>query len=166
MERKYCQECGSELVEKYLENEGMIPFCPECGQYRFPMYNVAVSMIVVNRKNNKILLIRQYGKPFFILVAGYVSRTESLEHAAAREIREETGMTDSSLTFNRTQFFEPSNTLMCNFTAFVDDDSELSTNEEIDSYRWFTPDEARENILQNSLASYFLNAYLDESTNL
>ena len=142
MERKYCQECGSELIEKYLENEGMIPFCPECGKYRFPMYNVAVSMIVVNRKNNKILLIRQYGKPFFILVAGYVSRTESLEHAAAREIREdrteslehaaareireETGMTVSSLTFNRTQFFEPSNTLMCNFTAFVDDDSELS----------------------------------------
>ena len=74
-------------------------------------------------------------------------------------------MTDSSLTFNRTQFFEPSNTLMCNFTAFVNDDSELSTNEEIDSYRWFTPDEARENILQDSLASYFLNAYLDESTN-
>ena len=52
MERKYCQECGSELVEKYLENEGMIPFCPECGQYRFPMYNVAVSMIVVNRKES------------------------------------------------------------------------------------------------------------------
>lgn len=71
-------------------------------------------------------------------------------------------MTVSSLRFNRTRFFEPSNTLMCNFTAFVDDESEMNTNEEIDSYQWFTKDEAKENIKKNSLAEYFLNAYLNE----
>ena len=162
MAKKYCQECGTALIEKELENEGMVPFCPKCNQYRFPLYNVAVSMIVINRQTDKILLIKQYGRPFFILVAGYVNRTESLEHAAAREIKEETGMTVSSLRFNRTRFFEPSNTLMCNFTAFVDDESEMNTNEEIDSYQWFTKDEAKENIKKNSLAEYFLNAYLNE----
>ena len=92
MSGKYCQECGTALTEKYLENEGMIPFCPKCNQYRFPMYNVAVSMIVVNKSTDNILLIKQYGRPFFILVAGYVNRTESLEHAAIREIKEETGL--------------------------------------------------------------------------
>ena len=162
MAEKYCQECGTALIEKELENEGMVPFCPKCNQYRFPLYNVAVSMIVISRRTDKILLIKQYGRPFFILVAGYVNRTESLEHAAAREIKEETGMTVSSLRFNRTKFFEPSNTLMCNFTAFVDDESEMNTNEEIDSYQWFTKDEAKENIKENSLAEYFLNAYLNE----
>ena len=162
MAEKYCQECGTALIEKELENEGIVPFCPKCNQYRFPLYNVAVSMIVINRRTDKILLIKQYGRPFFILVAGYVNRTESLEHAAAREIKEETGMTVSSLRFNRTRFFEPSNTLMCNFTAFVDDESEMNTNEEIDSYQWFTKDEAKENIKKNSLAEYFLNAYLNE----
>lgn len=162
MAEKYCQECGTALIEKELENEGMVPFCSKCNQYRFPSYNVAVSMIVINRQTDKILLIKQYGRPFFILVAGYVNRTESLEHAAAREIKEETGMTVSSLRFNRTRFFEPSNTLMCNFTAFVDDESEMNTNEEIDSYQWFTRDEAKENIKKNSLAEYFLNAYLNE----
>ena len=40
MSAKYCHECGSELTEKELENEGIIPFCPKCNQYRFPMYNV------------------------------------------------------------------------------------------------------------------------------
>ena len=149
MAEKYCQECGTALIEKELENEGMVPFCPKCNQYRFPLYNVAVSMIVISRQTDKILLIKQYGRPFFILVAGYVNRTESLEHAAAREIKEETGMTVSSLRFNRTRFFEPSNTLMCNFTAFVDDESEMNTNEEIDSYQWFTKDEAKENIMYN-----------------
>lgn len=162
MAEKYCQECGTALIEKELENEGIVPFCPKCNQYRFPLYNVAVSMIVISRRTDKILLIKQYGRPFFILVAGYVNRTESLEHAAAREIKEETGMTVSSLRFNRTKFFEPSNTLMCNFTAFVDDESEMNTNEEIDSYQWFTKDEAKENIKKNSLAEYFLNAYLNE----
>ena len=162
MAEKYCQECGTALIEKELENEGIVPFCPKCNQYRFPLYNVAVSMIVISRQTDKILLIKQYGRPFFILVAGYVNRTESLEHAAAREIKEETGMTVSSLRFNRTRFFEPSNTLMCNFTAFVDDESEMNTNEEIDSYQWFTKDEAKENIKKNSLAEYFLNAYLNE----
>lgn len=162
MSGKFCPECGGKLIEKELENEGLVPFCPACEQYRFPMYNVAVSMIVINRQTDQILLIKQYGKPFYILVAGYVNRTETLEHAVAREIKEETGMTVSHIKFNRTNFFEPSNTLMCNFTAFVDDDSELSVNGEVDEYQWFSKDEARKAILQNSFASNFLNAYLNE----
>ena len=162
MIEKYCRECGAALIEKELKNEGIVPFCPDCGEFRFPMYNVAVSMIVVNRQTNQILLIQQYGKPSYVLVAGYVNRTESLENAVAREIKEETGMTVSEIHFNRTRFFERSNTLMCNFTAFVENDAELQTNEEIDSFAWFSFDDARKNIRPNSLAAYFLNTYLDE----
>ena len=162
MIQKYCYECGTELIERELDGEGIVPYCPKCGQYRFPMYNVAVSMIVINEKSGEILLIKQYGRPHFILVAGYVNRGEQLEHAVSREIKEETGMTVSRIRFNRTSFFEPSNTLMCNFTAFVKDASEMSPNGEIDSYQWFTPDEARRNIRPESLAQRFLNAYLYE----
>ena len=162
MSEKYCQVCGSELIEKELEGEGLVPFCPACNEFRFPMYNVAVSMIVINKKTNKILLIKQYGRDFYILVAGYVNRGEQLEHAVVRELKEETGMTASHIRFNRTKFFEPSNTLMCNFTVYVDSDSELSTNKEIDSFNWFSFDDARKNIKPGSLAAEFLNAYLDE----
>lgn len=162
MIEKYCRECGAALIEKELKNEGVFPFCPECGEFRFPLYNVAVSMIIVNRHTNQILLIQQYGKPFYVLVAGYVNRTEALENAVAREIKEETGMTVSEIRFNRTRFFERSNTLMCNFTAFVENDAELQPNEEIDSFAWFSSDDARKNIRQNSLAAYFLNTFLDE----
>mgnify|MGYP001079350998 CR=1 FL=1 len=164
MNRRFCPECGTELIEKGLKNEGIVPFCPRCAQYRFPMYNVAVSMIVISERTGQILLIKQYGRPVYVLVAGYVNRTESLEHAAAREIREETGLTVSRLTFNRTRFFEPSDTLMCNFTAFVKDDRDFCINEEIDAYQWFSRDDARENIAPNSLAAHFLNAYLDGGT--
>ena len=162
MSSNYCRECGTKLVPKELENEGIVPYCPSCGQYRFPQYNVAVSMIVVNEEKDEILLIQQYGRPSYILVAGYVSRGEALEDAVAREVREETGMTVSRIKFNRTKFFEKSDTLMCNFTAFVKDASELDPNYEIDSYAWFTRDEARANIRPNSLAEWFLVSYLDE----
>ena len=162
MSSNYCRECGTKLVPRELENEGIVPYCPKCEQYRFPQYNVAVSMIVVNEEKDEILLIQQYGRPSYILVAGYVGRGESLEDAVAREVREETGMTVTHMKFNRTQFFEKSDTLMCNFTAFVKDSSELDTNYEIDSYSWFTRDEARANIRPNSLAEYFLVSYLDE----
>ena len=162
MSSNYCRECGTRLVPRELENEGIVPYCPACEQYRFPQYNVAVSMIVVNEEKDEILLIQQYGRPSYILVAGYVSKGEALEDAVAREVREETGMTVSRIKFNRTQFFEKSDTLMCNFTAFVKDSSELDPNYEIDSFAWFTRDEARANIRPNSLAEYFLVSYLDE----
>lgn len=48
MIQKHCFECGTALLEKELEEEGIVPYCPKCQQYRFPMYNVAVSMIVVD----------------------------------------------------------------------------------------------------------------------
>ena len=76
MIQKHCFECGTALIEKELEEEGIVPYCPKCQQYRFPMYNVAVSMIVVDEETGKILLIQQYGKPSYILVAGYHERGE------------------------------------------------------------------------------------------
>lgn len=156
----HCTECGTLLIHKELENEGMIPYCPSCQEYRFNMYNVAVSMIVINEENDQILLVKQYGRPTFILVAGYVNLGETLEHAVVRELREETGMKADLIRYNRSQYFAPSNTLMCNFTVFVKNDADLHINREIDSCQWFAPSEARNSIKPGSLASQFLLDYL------
>ena len=59
----YCMECGTKLELRHLENEGEIPFCSQCNQFRFPIFNTAVSMICIDVKNQKILLIKQYGRP-------------------------------------------------------------------------------------------------------
>ena len=163
---KFCRECGTKLEPRELEHEGVVPYCPTCGQFRFPQYNVAVSMIVVNEEKDEILLIQQYGRPTYILVAGYVSRGEDLEDAVVREVKEETGLTVSHMKFNRTQFFEKSDTLMCNFTAFVKNTEGFDPNYEIDSCKWFSREGARANIRPDSLAEFFLDAYLDESAPL
>ncbi len=162
-DQSYCPACGAKLSERHLDGEGFVPYCDQCAAYRFPQYNVAVSMIVRDTVTGRILLIQQYGRPAYILVAGYVNRGERAEDAAVREIKEETGMDAQRIHFNRTKFFEPSNTLMINFTATIRDASTLQPNAEIDRCKWFTPEEARENIKPGSLAAEFLNAYLNET---
>ena len=86
MEMKYCMHCGCRLDEKYLMGEGMVPYCPECREFRFPVYNTAVSMIVMNKELDKVLLIKQYGRDSYILVAGYINKGEDAEDAVKREI--------------------------------------------------------------------------------
>lgn len=157
----FCMECGCRLEKRFLEKEGMIPFCRDCNEFRFPVFNTAVSMIVVDTTANKILLIKQYGKPNYVLVAGYVSRGENAETAVRREVKEEMGLELDEIKFCRSRFFEPSNTLMLNFVCYTSNIDSLCPNDEIDSYSWFTFDEARQNIMKNSLAKEFLCAYID-----
>ncbi len=160
MEMNYCMQCGHRLVLRPLEGEGEIPYCEQCGEYRFPVFNTAVSMVVENKAGDRILLIRQYGGESHILVAGYVNRGEDAENAVRRELREELDLTVKELHFNRSRYFPPSNTLMLNFTAVVED-TEPHPNREIDSWSWFTPEEARQQIRHGSLAEAFLLGALE-----
>ena len=160
MEMNYCMQCGTRLVIRHHETEGEVPYCESCGEFRYPVFNTAVSMIVMDEARERIILIQQYGKPSFVLVAGYEDKGEDAETAAAREVKEELGMTVSSIHFNRSHYYARSNTLMLNFTVTVKE-SEAHPNWEVDSWRWFTIGESRQNIRTHSLAEIFLNGYLD-----
>jgi len=155
----YCTLCGNRLCKKELKNEGEIPFCSECGEFRFPFFSVAVSMIVLSPGRDKMLLIKQYGKDDFILTAGYVNIGENAENAVRREIKEELSLSCKSVTYNRSEYFEKTNTLMLNFTAEVTSVSVLP-NEEVDYYEWFSFEDAVKNIRKNSLAEKFVLKFL------
>lgn len=157
---KYCMECGTKLEVRYLENEGDIPYCNSCNEYRFPVFNTAVSMIVVNKSQDRILLIQQYNRKDFILVAGYVNKGENAEHAVLREIDEELGMQVSDIRYNSSQYYEKSNTLILNYTCIVLDEELNGLTDEVDFAEWFSIEEARENIKRNSLAQAFLENYI------
>jgi len=159
-EMKYCMQCGAPLRMKAHETEGHpVPWCDACGEYRFPVFSTAVSM-VVRSGQGQILLIRQYGRPFYILPAGYVERGEDAEDAVRRELREELGLEAAGLRFNHSHYFAPSNTLMLNF-AVTAADAVPSPNWEVDAFRWCTPEEARQCIKPDSLARRFLLYDLD-----
>ena len=93
VEMHYCMQCGGRLELRRHESEGMIPWCESCGDWRFPVFNTAVSMIITNKAADRVLMILQYGKPTYIFVAGYVNKGEDAEAAAAREAKEESACT-------------------------------------------------------------------------
>ena len=117
-------------------------------------------MIVMNKELDKVLLIKQYGRDSYILVAGYVNKGEDAEDAVKREIGEEMGLQVLECHFNRSRYFAPSNTLMLNFTAIVEE-GEPHPNAEIDAWKWFSVGEARANIRDKSPAQAFLNGFFD-----
>lgn len=162
---KYCYECGTELVQKECFNcgvsDGFFPYCEKCSAFRFPFFNVAVSSVIFNKDLTKILLIKQYGRENNILVAGYVNKTETLEEALIREIKEEVGLKVISYKFNQSRYFEKSESLICNFISKTDSE-EYTLNPEVDSAEWFTFDDAKKSVMPESLAEYFLKSAIDK----
>ncbi|MGI6155110.1 MAG: NUDIX domain-containing protein [Enterococcus sp.] len=156
---KYCLECGTKLIEKELEEEGVVPYCPSCQHYRFPVFSVAVSVIIKNTSNDKILLIQQYNHKKNILVAGYINQGENAENTVVREVFEELGLKAIKVHYNRSEYFEKSNTLMMNFACTVEDDTIYRNEKEVDQAIWFPIDECLTAIAPNSLAEKFLIAY-------
>ena len=148
---EYCYKCGEKLIQKECFNcgisEGMVPYCPKCQEFRFPIFNSAVSMIVFNPNFSKILLIKQYGRDKNILVAGYVNRGECLE---------EKNLEVEFFHFNESKFFEKSNSLINNFIVQTKDEN-FELSKEVDYGKWYEIEEAKREILPNSLAEYFLN---------
>lgn len=158
-------ECGAELVLKecinFGLNEGEIPFCPVCSEFRFPMFNVAVSTIIFNKDFSKTLLIQQYGRKNNILVAGYVTKGENLAEALKREIKEETGLDVIDTKFNDSEYFEKSNSLICNFITRVGSE-DFKLTEEVDYAAWYDLNTAKEVIYHNGLAESFLLKALEK----
>lgn len=158
---KFCYECGDKLVMKELAHEGMVPFCASCQQYRFPIFNTAVSMVVLNPKQDKILMIQQYGKTNNILVAGYVNKGEQAEEALVREMQEEIGRKIVRYRFMRSEYFPKSNTLILNFAVVIDSESLQDVSDwEVDQANWFSFEDARVCVKPASLAQRFLLNFL------
>lgn len=158
---EYCYNCGTKLISKELEHEGIIPFCPKCNNFVFPIFSAAVSMIILSLDKSKMLLIKQYGKDFYRFVAGYINKGESAEEAVYREMFEEVGLKPKYIKPLRTKYFDKSNTLMYNYLA-VCDNLDVNTNYEVDHYAWIPIEEAKVALKDAKLALYFFEQYLND----
>ncbi len=152
----YCPVCGDKLALFVHDQEGLVPYCKHCGEFRFPQFATAVSMVVVNREKNKILLAKHKGQADFILFAGYVKKGETAEKTVTREFREETRLNVVKYKYMSSRYHEPHNVLMLNFLVVAENGKITLDESELDEAVWFDFDDAIAAIRKDSDAEAFL----------
>jgi ADP-ribose pyrophosphatase YjhB (NUDIX family) len=89
---KFCAACATPLELRQQDGQDR-PVCPECGKVVYFDPKLATASII--ERDGHTLMVRravQVGYGLWSMPGGYVDRGEVVEHAAAREVREETGL--------------------------------------------------------------------------
>lgn len=158
----YCSECGEKLTLIYANGEGLVPYCKNCGKFRFAQFATAVIMVVTNRAKDKILLAKHVGEDDYILFAGYVKKGETAEKAVTREFKEETKLNTVKFKYMSSRYHEPKNVLMLGYVTIAEDGEPALDENEIEAVKWFDFDEALNAIKKDSTAEAFLKSALTE----
>ncbi|MGN1234443.1 MAG: NUDIX domain-containing protein [Christensenellaceae bacterium] len=157
----FCSQCGEKLTLRFCEEEGLVPYCEKCESFMFPPFSCAVSMTVVNRSQDKILLAKHVGQDDFVLFAGYVKKRETAEKAIPREIKEELSAQVVKVRYMSSRYYDPRNVLMLGFIVMIENGDLKLQESEIAEARWCTFSEAKELIRKNSTAEFFLNSAIE-----
>ena len=161
----YCSVCGEKLALVVNSHEGLVPYCKKCGEYRFPQFATAVSLVVTNRAKDKILLAKHLGQDDYILIAGYIKKGETAEKAVTREFKEETKLNVVKYKYMSSRYHEPRNVLMLNYLIIAENGEVVADPAEIEECRWFGIDEALDNVRKESVAEAFLKNAIVEIKN-
>lgn len=110
---RFCGTCGKPLVRASEISKK----CPECSHEVFAQVSAAI--IVLIHRGDEVLLVhaRNFSRPYFGLVAGFVETGESLEECVLREVMEETSLRVKNIRYVGSQPWPYPNSLMLAFHA-------------------------------------------------
>ncbi|HZQ35957.1 MAG TPA: NUDIX domain-containing protein [Dehalococcoidia bacterium] len=87
----FCVHCGSALAERLIDGEPR-QACTACAWVHFDNPVAVAGVIVLRDESEDVLLAKPRGGQEYVLVSGFLEAFESVEMAAVREVREETGL--------------------------------------------------------------------------
>lgn len=136
---RHCPRCGA--VTEVVQG-GWVRRCPSDGSEHYPRTDPAVIVAVVDG-DDRLLLATGNGWPDgrVSVLAGFVEAGETMEAAAAREVREEVGVDLGDLTYRGNQPWPFPASLMLGFRARALTTRLTPDPGEIRSAAWYTRDE-------------------------
>lgn len=134
---RFCGRCGGRTEAC---GEALARRCTNCGSLHYPRLQPAVLVCVAD--GDRLLLARSPHFParMYSTLAGFVEPGESLEEAAAREVREEVGIGIGGLRYFGSQPWPFPSSLMVAFTAEYAGGELRPDPAEIEDVAWFTVD--------------------------
>lgn len=152
--------CGRCAVATRALPEERARTCPRCDAVFHP--RVAPAMIVLVEKAGRILLARgpHFPPRLYGAIAGFVETGESLEEAAAREVREEVGIEITNLRYFGSQPWPFGRSLMIAFFADYAGGELCPDAREIVAADWFALDELPELPPKLSIARRLIDAFV------
>lgn len=109
----YCGDCGG----KMRRHSAISKICSRCGREVFPQLSPAVLVLVCRGEEALLVHARNFKRPFYGLVAGFVETGENLEECVAREVMEETNLKVKNIKYFGSQAWPYPANLMIGFTA-------------------------------------------------
>ena len=140
--KKFCPVCGGRLVQQHIEGR-LRQFCTTC---HLPMYEnpVPAVCVVVVDTHGRLALVKRAVDPkkgMWCLPGGFMELGETPEEAAARELREETGLTGRMgplLGIMSAPNRDYHTVLMVGY-LITDPAGTMTAGDDADQCRWFTP---------------------------
>jgi NAD+ diphosphatase len=136
-QHRYCARCGAPTVSA---EAGHLRVCTDeaCGRQDFPRTDPAIIVLVTS--GDRCLLGRQasWTDHTYSIIAGFVEPGETLEGAVARELREETGILVTDVTYHSSQPWPFPRSLMIGFNATAASTEICLRDGELEDARWFS----------------------------
>lgn len=158
----YCPHCGSELTERSIGDEGVLPYCEKCGIPLWETFTTSIIAAAVNEYDEIALLRQDYvSTDNLVCVAGIMKPGESAESAVKREIREELGLEVQNLRYIGSYPYEKKEMLMLGFEASVKK-AEFALSGEVDAAQWIPLSQAPTRLRQGGIAWQLVREILSE----
>ncbi len=135
-----CPRCGAPTVSV---RGGAVRRCSEDGSEHFPRTDPAMIVLVTDGADRAVLGRQAiWPERRFSTLAGFVEAGESAEAAVVREVREESGVEVTSVSYQGSQPWPFPSSLMLGFRATCSPDAEpRPADGELAEVRWFSRDE-------------------------